>query len=104
MIGALIVERAREKPGRRRLADPADAGQHEGMRDPARLEGVTQRSHHGFLADQVGEELRAVLPREHLIGRLGLGRAHFLLSKHGEGRIIALAFGLVQGLITHRAR
>ena len=48
-----------DDPRRRGLADAAHAGQHEGMRDPVRLEGVAERAHHRLLADQVGEGLRA---------------------------------------------
>ena len=51
---------------RRGLAHPAHAGQHEGMGDAVRLEGVPERPHHRLLADQVGEGLRA--------GTFGRGR------------------------------
>jgi len=64
----LEVQRAGEKPGGRGLADAAHAGQHESMRDPARLERIRERAHHSFLADQVLEPARTVFPRQHLIG------------------------------------
>jgi hypothetical protein len=60
-----VVEGAGENACGRGLADAAHAGEHEAVRDPPRSEGVAQRLHHGFLADQVIERLRPVLARQH---------------------------------------
>ena len=64
-----------DDPRRRGLADPAHAGQHEGVRDPLRLEGVAERAHHRLLPDQVGEGRGPVLAGQNPIG--GLGQAAF---------------------------
>ena len=62
--------RAGDDARRRGLADPAHAGQHEGMGEPAGGDGVGQGADHRFLADQAGEVGRPVFARENLIGRL----------------------------------
>ena len=46
---------AGDDPRRRRLADAAHAGEHEGMRDAARSRRRSQGADHRFLADQLGE-------------------------------------------------
>src|SRR5262249_18627701 len=58
------VEGLREDARARRLADPADAREQEGMRDPALRDRVRERSRDVFLPDQVFERLRAPFPRE----------------------------------------
>ena len=103
MILALIIEGARQKPGRGRLADAAHPGQHEGMGDAVHLERIAQRAHHRLLTDQVGEEFGAVFARQHLIGRLaGAGRGRFFLRKHGESRVVALIIAGKIGFVSHR--
>ncbi len=77
---AFVVERPGQQARRRRLADAAHAGQHEGVGDTVAGEGVGEGAHHGFLADQVLEGARAVLARQDGIGlslfrRLGGGDA-----------------------------
>ena len=59
------VERARNDPGRRRLADAANAGEQIGMRDTAGAHGVGKGAYQGVLADQLGEFLRPIGPRQH---------------------------------------
>jgi hypothetical protein len=49
------------------LPTPAHAGQHEGMRQPARRDGVAQRAHQRLLADHLGEGLRPVFARKDAI-------------------------------------
>ena len=44
-----VVERPGQQPRRGGLADAAHAGEHEGMRDPARGEGVAQGADHRLL-------------------------------------------------------
>ena len=44
---------AGQEAGGGRLADAPNAGEHEGMGDPARSEGIGQGPDHGLLADQV---------------------------------------------------
>ncbi len=62
-------------------------------------EGIGERAHHGFLADQVLEGARAVLARQHGIGlglfrRLGGGDAvwspEIWRTEHVVGRRVAL--------------
>ena len=71
--GGLIVERAGQQARRGGLADPPDAGQHEGMGDPAGRERVAQGAHHRFLPDQVLKGARPVLARQHRIGGRDFG-------------------------------
>ena len=54
-----IIEGPGDQAGRRGLADAAHAGQHIGLGDAARGEGIGEGAHHRFLADQVGEILWA---------------------------------------------
>ncbi len=56
------VERAGDDPGGRGLADAADPGQQECMRDPASAQRIAQGADQGVLADQLGETLRPVGP------------------------------------------
>src|SRR5580765_1975863 len=58
------VERARQNPRRRRLADTARAGEDERLREPAGLNRVLQREHDAALADDVLETLRTPLTSE----------------------------------------
>ena len=64
---AYAVEPARQKPRRRGLADPANTGQHEGMRQPAKRQRVAKGAHKRLLADQFGKSLRPVLACQHAI-------------------------------------
>ena len=68
------VERARDDPRGRGLADAADAGQQEGVRDPPGAQRVGERAHQRLLADQLGQALRPVGAREHAIGLAPLQR------------------------------
>src|SRR6201999_1875921 len=97
----VVVERAGQQAGGGGLADPAHPGEHEGVSDTARGEGVGERAHHRFLADQVLEPPRPVLARQDLIvvtsrrGRLQRRRGLVLRSlrrsrKHREGLVVAL--------------
>ncbi len=83
----LIIQRTRDEPRRRGLADAAHPGQHIGLRDAPRSERVPQRPHHGVLPDQLGEDLRPVFAGKRRVAlrrrrrrsgssvRLALGRA-----------------------------
>ncbi len=80
-LGCLVVQRASENAGGGRLAHPANAGQHIGLRDTAGFERVCQRANHRLLADhQVGKILRPVFAGEYPISgaarsrRRGIGR------------------------------
>ena len=84
-VRAGAVERAGDDPGGRRLADAAHAGQHEGMRQTARLDGVGQGADQRFLADQFGEVAGAVFPREDPIGLGGAGRGGSFRRRRAEG-------------------
>ena len=64
---ARIVERPRDKPRRRGLADAAHAREHIGLRDSPGREGVGERAHHRLLADEVGENPRTVFAGEDAI-------------------------------------
>ncbi len=70
----VVVQGAGEQPGGGGLADPPNAGEHEGVGDPPRGEGVAQGPDHGLLADQVLEGAWPVLARQHLIGPAGRRR------------------------------
>ncbi len=59
-----VIERAGDQPRRGGLAHPAHTGQHIGLRDTARGEGVAQCPHHGLLPDQLAEQLRPVFSRQ----------------------------------------
>src|SRR5262249_34903352 len=72
--GALLAGRGRgagraveglcEDAGARRLADAADAGEEEGVRDAAALDRVRDRGRDVLLPDEVLERLRAPLAGE----------------------------------------
>ena len=78
-VGADAVQRAGDDAGGRGLADAAHAGEHEGVRDAARGDGVAQGAHHRLLADQGGEIDRTVFAGEYPIGKRRL-----LGFRHGE--------------------
>ncbi len=59
------VQPAGQKPCRRGLADTANAGQHEGMRQPPKRQRVFQRADKRFLAYQLGKTFGAVLARKY---------------------------------------
>ncbi len=62
---SLVVEGAGENAGGGRLADPANASQHIGLRDASAFEGIGQGLDHRLLADhQVIEILRPIFARE----------------------------------------
>ena len=67
------VERLGEDAGGAGLADAAGAGEEVGVGDAAGLQRVDERRGDVFLADQVGELLRPVAPRDD--GVLRRGRA-----------------------------
>ena len=69
-VGADAVQALGDDPGGGGLAHPADAGHHEGMRDPVGRKGVLQGADHRLLPDQVGKGLRAVLAGKDLVGFL----------------------------------
>ena len=49
------------------FADAADAGEEEGVRDPAALQGLAERASDVLLADQLGEALGAPFARQHQV-------------------------------------
>ncbi len=79
----LIVQGPRQQAGGGGLADPAHAGEHEGVGDAAGSEGVLQGADHGLLADQVLEGARAVLARQHDVGVAGRRRRS--VAEHVQG-------------------
>jgi hypothetical protein len=97
---ALIIEGACEQARRGRLADPADAGEHEGMRDAAGLERVGQRADHRLLADEILEPGRPVLPGQHLIG---CRPNRDIIAKHRRRQRVArlgdIVFGALRGQV-----
>ena len=68
-VGSDAVEGARQDAGGRGLADPAHAGQDEGVGDPARRNRVRQGAHHRLLPDQLGEGRRSIFAGEDAISR-----------------------------------
>jgi hypothetical protein len=75
-VGADAVERPGDDPGSRGLADAADPGQEERVRDPAAVQGVAQGPDQGILADQLREPLRTMDARQHPVGaRCLVGRS-----------------------------
>ncbi len=72
----LEVQRPGQQSGGGGLAHAADAGEHEGVGDAARREGVAQGAHHRLLADHVLEALGPVFAGQHHIAAVGrrLGR------------------------------
>ena len=71
-VGHGIIEGARQNARSRRFADAAHAGQNIGLMDAVELESIGERSHHGFLADQILKTGGAIFARQHTIfaGRL----------------------------------
>src|ERR1051325_4981965 len=63
----LPIQRPRQDPRRRRLADAARPGEHERLRQAAARERVAQRARHRLLSDDVVELLRPPFARDHLI-------------------------------------
>ena len=78
----LVVQRTGEQAGRRRLADAANAGEHEGVRDASGPERVGERADHRLLADKVLEPGRPVFAGEDLIGH---GAERDVIAEHGRG-------------------
>jgi hypothetical protein len=64
------VQRPRQDARRGRLAAPAGAGEHEGVRHAAAADGIPQRARHRLLPDDVVEALRPPFAREYLVGHL----------------------------------
>ena len=62
------VQRARQDPRRRRLADAARPGEDERLREPAARQRVAQRPRHRLLADDIVEPLRPPFARDDLVG------------------------------------
>ena len=87
---ALVVQSSGQQPRRRRLADAANAGEHEGVGDAAGREGVLQCADHPLLTDQVVEIPRTVFASEHGVGGcLGaFGRRRRRAAEHVEGRVV----------------
>src|SRR5262249_11618246 len=69
------VEARGQDAGRRRLADPADAGEQVGVGHAAGLDGVGQCPGDRLLADEILELLRPVPPGDNsvLLARVGRG-------------------------------
>ena len=59
------VEAARQDARGGGFADAADAGEEEGVRDTAALQGLAERAGDVLLADQLGEALGAPFARQH---------------------------------------
>ena len=72
-VGADAVQGTGDDARRRGFTDAPDAGQNIGLRQPIRVDGVSQGLHHGSLADQFGERGRTVLASKNLIGGGGFG-------------------------------
>ena len=81
-VRAGAVEAARDDPGGRGLADAADAGQQEGVGDPAGGERVLQRADQRLLADQRREPGGAIGAGEDPIGG---GALQLRLHRAGGG-------------------
>ena len=64
-IRLFVVQRAGENSRRGGFADPADAGQDPGLRNPAGFERVRNGADHGLLADQIVKTGGAVFARQH---------------------------------------
>ena len=62
------IQRPSDDSGCRRLADTADAGQHESVRDPLGFEGISKRAHEAFLPDQRIESQGTVLSGQDFVG------------------------------------
>src|SRR5579875_711062 len=61
----LAVKASREDARGGRLADPADSGEEERMRDSSALERLDQRARDVFLANQFLEPFRTPFARQH---------------------------------------
>ncbi len=68
-----VVERAGDQTRRCRLAHPAHAGEHVGLRNPAAGERIGERAHHRVLAEKIGKCLRPVFASQDPIAG-GVGR------------------------------
>ena len=82
----LVVQRASQQARRRRLADAAHAGEHEGMRDAAGPERIGERADHRLLPDKVLEPGRTVFAGEHLVDG---GPKRHVVAEHGCGQRVA---------------
>ena len=85
---ALVVERPGQQAGGGGLADPAHAGEHEGVGDAAGGEGVLQRPDHGLLADQVVEGPRPVLAGDDGVGGARARRRRARRAEHVGGGLV----------------
>ena len=96
-----IVQRARDQARGGGLAHAAHAGEHIGLGDAAARKRIAQRLHHGVLADQLGEQLRAGIcgraPRGSDRRKRARGVpsafAAFLLERFGRALLLIFAFG-----------
>ena len=90
---ALVVQGPGQQAGGGGLADPAHAGEHEGVGDAAGGEGVGQGADHRLLADQVLEALRPVFAGEDGVGVDGDGRRRSgRRAEHVGGVLVPLDF------------
>ena len=84
-VGADAVQGTGDDPRRAGLADAADAGQQERVRDPPGAQRIAQRAHQRVLADQLGQALRPVPARQHPVelggGRRGCCRAGLVAGR-----------------------
>src|SRR3546814_5507514 len=64
----------------RSLADAAQAGEDEGMRQAGAVDGFGQGAHQGFLAHQVREGGRPVLARQHAVEAVAREAVGFSLA------------------------
>src|SRR4051812_45146415 len=67
------VQRLCDQPRGRGLADPANAGEEEGMGKPVALDSIAQCLDHGLLPDQLIEALRPVFSGEYAVRLGGIG-------------------------------
>ncbi len=67
--GPMQFKRLGDDPRCRGLADAAHPGQQPGLRQPVARDGVAERAHHGFLAEQRIETGRAIFAGKDAIGR-----------------------------------
>ena len=89
-VRADAVERPGDDPRGGGLADAANPGQEEGVRDAAGAQRIGQRADQRLLADQLGQALRPVGPRQDPVGIRALT----------AGRVGAL--GVFRGAVGHR--
>src|SRR5882672_9768074 len=85
-VGTYAVESTGDNARGGSLADAAHAGQHEGVRDPSRCEGVAQRLDQSLLPDEPGEVLGPVFPRQHAVGFRAGGLAPALKTRPAPRR------------------